>query len=62
MITMMTGQRVQENRLHVAEDKPTLAELFRDAGFNTGAWVAHPLLGSPHGFDRGFQTFTDEEG
>lgn len=62
MVTMMTGQRVQQDRLHVEDDKPTLAELFRDAGFNTAAWSANELLNSKNGFDRGFQRFTDEKG
>ncbi len=54
MITMMVGQRLSARRLAIPEDKPTLAELFRDSGFRTGAFVANPLLNEENGFHRGF--------
>lgn len=60
MITMLTGQRLAGPRLAVPEDKPTLAELFKDAGYRTGAWVANPLLTAENGYARGFDRFVDE--
>lgn len=60
MVTMMTGHRLSEGRLDVPE-KPTLAELFKDAGFKTGAWVANQLLNHDMGFSRGFEAWTDEK-
>jgi arylsulfatase A-like enzyme len=61
MIAMMTGQRLSEGRFDIVEDKPTLAELFKDAGFKTGAWVANELLNHEMGFARGFEAWTDEK-
>lgn len=61
MITMLTGQRLSGPRLDVPEDKPTLAELFKDAGYATGAWVGNPLLTAENGYARGFDVFVDEQ-
>lgn len=61
MVTMMTGQRVNAPRLDIPEDRPTLAELFKDAGFRTGAWVANELLTPTMGFSRGFERWTGEQ-
>lgn len=61
MITMLTGQRLSGPRLDIPEDKPTLAELFKDAGYATGAWVANPLLTAENGYARGFDAFVDEK-
>ena len=60
MVTLMTGQRLTGPRLDVPSDKPVLAELFRDAGYKTGAWVANQLLNQEMGFARGFDHFVDE--
>ncbi len=61
MVTLMTGQRVSGPRLHLPEDHPVLAELFKDAGYKTGAWVANELLNTQMGFARGFDKFVDEQ-
>ena len=37
----------------------TLAELFSDAGYTTGAFVANPLIGPPGNFQQGFETFVN---
>jgi len=55
MIGMLTGQRVSRRRFDLPEEVPTLAELFLDAGYRTGAWVSNPLLKQENGFRRGFQ-------
>jgi len=60
MVTMMTGQRVSGPHLVLPEDRPALAELFRDAGFRTGAWVANDLLSISNGYHRGFERWTGE--
>ena len=40
---------------------PTLAELFRDGGFLTGAVVSLSVLGGEFGFSRGFQYYFDTQ-
>jgi arylsulfatase A-like enzyme len=57
MVTLMTGQRLSGPRLAMPIEKPALAELFKDAGYKTGAWVANDLLNHDMGFDRGFDHF-----
>ena len=61
MVTLMTGQRLSGPRLDIPEDRPTLAELFKDAGYRTGAWVANELLTPTMGFSRGFERWTGEQ-
>jgi len=61
MVTMMTGQRLTGPRLDVPDQTPVLAELFKDAGYRTGAWSANELLCADNGFDRGFDVFVDEK-
>jgi arylsulfatase A-like enzyme len=39
----------------------TLAEILNDAGFATAAVVSHNLISKQFGFDRGFETFLDDE-
>ena len=39
------------------EDVPTLAEIFEQEGYRTGAVVANAVLKAKFGFDRGFQQF-----
>lgn len=60
MITLMTGQRLSRKRYRLPEDKPTLAELFKDAGYRTGAWVSNPLLNQKNGFQRGFERWVSD--
>ncbi|MBI4717731.1 MAG: sulfatase-like hydrolase/transferase [Planctomycetes bacterium] len=38
---------------------PTLAELFKGAGYRTGAFIAAIVLDSAYGLDRGFDTYDD---
>ncbi|MFT7669576.1 MAG: arylsulfatase A-like enzyme [Planctomycetota bacterium] len=61
MVTMMTGQRLSSPRMDVPSDRPTMAGLFKDAGFRTGAWVANELLTPVTGFARGFDRWTGEK-
>ncbi len=61
MVTMMTGQRLTGPRLDVPDEVPVLAELFKDAGYRTGAWSANELLCAENKFDRGFDVFVDEK-
>ena len=60
MITMMTGHRLANRRLGVPDEAPTLAELFKDAGYTTGAFVSNPLLTVKNGFRRGFDAWTQD--
>ena len=53
------GARVNgEHRL--GEGIPTLAELLRERGYRTGAFVAAFVLDSKFGLDRGFETYDDD--
>ena len=44
--------------LHSSTD--TLAEIFSDAGFRTGAIVSNPVLKASLGLDQGFETYDDQ--
>lgn len=61
MVTMMTGRRVAGPYLHVPIHQPVMAEMFKSAGYQTGAWIANELLNYEMGFARGFDHFVDEE-
>lgn len=55
----------QDDGSRLSDAFPTLAELFRRAGFHTLAVVSHIYVARPFGFDRGFDRFDDsliEEG
>ena len=63
--SMMTGLNPPE---HGARDNgtwpvnvavPTVAELFRDAGWSTAAFVSASVLDSRYGISRGFSTYND---
>jgi arylsulfatase A-like enzyme/Tfp pilus assembly protein PilF len=66
--TIMTGLNppqhgVRDNSaFRLADDIPTLAESFREAGFATAAFVAALVLDRRHGLDRGFETYGDHLG
>lgn len=47
------------NTMHLAPGLRTVAEVFRDAGFETAAAVAALPVSRRFGFDRGFQRFDD---
>ena len=48
------------NGLSMLASGPTLAELFRAAGYETAAFVGNRLLTRRLGFDRGFDSYDDE--
>lgn len=64
--TVMTGLLPPEHGIRVnGEQKydlpaPTLAELLRGRGYQTGAFIAAVVLDSANGLDRGFDTYSDE--
>mgnify|MGYP006172644547 CR=1 FL=1 len=43
------------------EDGPTLAELFRTAGYRTGLFSGNVHVGAAFGTDRGFEHVAEEE-
>ena len=45
------------HRMALPLDLRTLAELLRDAGFDTAGFITNPGAGSAFGLDRGFTTF-----
>ena len=63
--TMFTGRypfatKVHQNGVNfVSENETTLAELFRDAGFNTSATISAYVLTSKFGLDQGFDVYED---
>ncbi|RMH23474.1 MAG: hypothetical protein D6696_00345 [Acidobacteria bacterium] len=52
---------VVSNAVDLPADVLTLAEVYRDAGYRTAAFVAVALLGASGGFDRGFDDFAAPE-
>jgi arylsulfatase A-like enzyme len=63
--SLLTGQypsshAAQDDGSRLAESVPTLASMFRGAGFQTFAVVSHVYVASAFGFDRGFDLFDDE--
>ena len=64
--TIMTGlfpaeHSLLENGRHVLpEDIPTLAEIFRNKGFATGAFIGGAFLDEYYGLGRGFDTYKDQ--
>ena len=52
---LQTG--VMANGDRVPPDVPSAAEIFRDAGFDTGAFVSLGVLNKSFGLDRGFETY-----
>ena len=57
MVSMMTSRYVAEETLAIPDDRPTLAERFRAAGWRTGAFITNDLLSRANKFDRGFEEF-----
>jgi arylsulfatase A-like enzyme len=63
-VSMLTGKypafhRVQDDGVKLAEQIPTLAEAFRDRGYQTLAVVSHVYVSSAFGLERGFEVFDD---
>jgi choline-sulfatase len=52
--------RVLENAVPVDDDLVTLAEILREAGFRTAAFVSSYVLDPRFGFDRGFERYQFE--
>lgn len=49
------------NVVRIGDEVPTLASILRDAGYDTGGFVAgFPLFAKLSGLDRGFDTYDDE--
>jgi len=62
--TIMTGQIPPQNGVHLngarlAADRVTLAELFHDGGYRTGAFVGAYVLNRRFGLGQGFDTYDD---
>jgi len=58
MVSMFTGHHIQEERLSLPPELPTLPELFKRSGYRTGAFVVNPILhNEENGFRRGFDRF-----
>ena len=64
--TILTGLLPPEHGLHVnalgalPEGVPVLAEILRESGYETGAFVASPVLGAKFGLARGFDVYDDQ--
>ena len=64
--SVMTGRLpfelgIRNNGIHyLSEDHPTLAEVLRQQGFRTGAFVSAAVLDRRYGLDRGFEVYDDD--
>ncbi|MCE9594103.1 MAG: sulfatase [Planctomycetes bacterium] len=58
MVSLMTGQYVAGERLAIPADRTTLAEVFMQNGFATGAFVSNEILSPENQFARGFHQFS----
>ena len=65
-IVLMTGRYPAEFGVRVnfrrslGQELPTLAELARERGYRTGAFVGAAVLDSRYGLDRGFEVYEDK--
>lgn len=57
MVSLFQGRYVTSYRDVYLEDAPTLAEVFRGAGYRTVGVVGNGLLSTAAGFDRGFEHY-----
>ena len=66
--SLMTGRVPPEHGLRdnfappLPPSVPTLAELFKNAGFQTAGFVSSPVLAARTRLNRGFETYADDEG
>lgn len=54
MVSMMTSTYLGSELLDIPKDKSVLAEVYRAAGYATGAFICNDILSPKNGFDRGF--------
>ena len=59
MYPVSTGVRIN-GAVGLGSNVPTLAELFREQGYRTGAFIAADVLHSSFGLNRGFDTYADD--
>jgi arylsulfatase A-like enzyme len=52
-----TEHRAIDDKINIDKDAVMLTERFKEAGFNTAAFVSHYYLGEMYGFGRGFKDF-----
>jgi arylsulfatase A-like enzyme len=57
MVSMMSSGYIAEEGFSIPADKTTLAEVFKKAGWSTGAFICNDLLSEDNHFDRGFDVF-----
>ncbi|MFT5285145.1 MAG: arylsulfatase A-like enzyme [Planctomycetota bacterium] len=65
--TMFTGLYAREHGLTkngqlLGSELPNLPEILNDRGYRTGASIGARILGSKHGFARGFESFDEDFG
>lgn len=66
--SLLTGRYPREHGVHnngregVGTELPTLATIFKEKGYKTGAFVASFVLDSRYGLDRGFDVYDDDMG
>lgn len=64
MASLLTGatpltHRIIESRSVLGSDLPTLGKLLDQAGYDTGAIVGNPMVGSSFGYGEGFEHFDE---
>jgi arylsulfatase A-like enzyme len=63
--SILTGRPVAWHGLrgpgaaYLADGQRTIAEVFQDAGFKTGAFTCNPLVSRSRNMDQGFESFTE---
>jgi arylsulfatase A-like enzyme len=57
MVSMMTSSYIADEPYQVPGDKVALAEVFKSAGWSTGAFICNDLLSPDNHFQRGFDVF-----
>jgi arylsulfatase A-like enzyme len=64
MASLLTGRRPEVHGAvspdaAISSDLPTLAEILRESGYETRAYVSHEMLGTRYGFHHGFDRFDE---
>jgi arylsulfatase A-like enzyme len=54
MVSMLSSSYLGSEVMDLPKDRAVVAEVFKEAGYATGAFICNNILSPTHGFDRGF--------
>lgn len=57
VVSLFTGQYVSGDLIEQPQDRTTVAEAFRNAGYTTQAFIYNDLINEKWGHDKGFESF-----